>query len=221
MVEGSPHIKENILLIGPFPPPIGGETVSTSKLLGSRYWKEAGVRISTINLYGKGRIRLQGDRLTPMNILRAFRILLQFLFKIHGKDRVLVWITRRSLCSLGLAMILISRFFGKPVIVKVFGSYLVEQINEYGPRYRRFIVSVLSRVERILPQTDAIARGLVEDTGLDGSLVTRFPNFLMDDSLDSPVETREFEGRCVFVGHIKEEKGVFDIIEALGSKTGV
>ena len=212
--------NRQFLFIGPLPPPIGGETVSTAKLIGSRYWDDAGISLTTINLYKGVRIKLQGEKINARDFFRAVRVFIQFIFNLPGKDKVLLWITRRSLCSLGLAIILVSRMFGKPVVVKIFGSYLVEQISEYGPRYRRFILSALSRAERILPQTCAIADGLVRDLGLDESLIVCFPNFLLDRSFTGRREPRGFKGKCVFVGYIKEEKGVFDIIEALGSKSG-
>ncbi|MCK4537286.1 MAG: glycosyltransferase family 4 protein [Candidatus Krumholzibacteria bacterium] len=210
--------NRRFLFIGPLPPPIGGETVSTTKLIGSRYWDDAGVNLTTIDMYKGVRIKLPGEKIDARDLFRAVRIFIQFIFNLPGKDKVLLWITRRALCSLGLAVILVSRMFRKPVIVKVFGSYLVEQILEYGPIYRRFILSVLSRAELILPQTKAIADGLVMDLGFDESLVVRFPNFLLDRSFSGRREPCSFKGKCLFVGHMKEEKGVFDIIEALGSK---
>ncbi|MBU8922285.1 MAG: glycosyltransferase, partial [Bacteroidales bacterium] len=210
--------NRQFLFIGPLPPPIGGETVSTAKLIGSRYWDDANVNLTTVNLYRGVRIKLQGEKIYARDLLRAVRVFTQFIFNLPGKEKVLLWITRRSLCSLGLAIIIVSRMFGKPVVVKVFGSYLVEQILEYGPGYRRFILSVLSRAEKILPQTRAIADGLIGDLGLNESLVECFPNFLLDRSLVGRRESVSFKGRCVFVGHMKEEKGIFDIIEALGSK---
>ena len=96
--------NKQILLIGPLPPPIGGETVSTSRLIGSRHWADAGAEIATINLYGDGgMIKLPGERIYAKDVLRAVRVLFEFVRRLPGKDIVLLWITRRSLCSLGLA----------------------------------------------------------------------------------------------------------------------
>lgn len=210
--------KKRILFIGPFPPPTGGETVSTSRLISSGYWSEAGADIHAINLYGRGRIKIPGERIYLRDVLRAFRVFFSFLFRLPGREIVLLWITRRSLCTLGLAIILVSSWAGRPVYVKIFGGYLVELIQGYRPWYRRIILKVLRRARRILPQTDLVARGLVEQLGLPEELVTVFPNFLPDAALSRVREVKKFNGRCVFLGQIKAEKGVFDIAVALAGR---
>ena len=217
----TPSRRKKILFIGPLPPPIGGETVSTRKLVDSRYWDEAGAELDVVNLYGQRGFRLQQDPARPKDLFRGIRVFLQFLMRLRGSDQVLICITRRSLCSLGLAMIWVCRVAGKPVTVKVFGSYLISQITGY-PRWRqRLTVRILSNVRRLLPQTAATAAGLAETLGLDAGLVTVFPNFLLDSVYDGPQAKSSFGGRCIYLGHIKEEKGVFDIVSALGSKKDV
>ena len=114
------------------------------------------------------------------DVLRAFRVFFSFLFRLPRGEVVLLWITRRSLCTLGLAIILVSSWARRPVFVKVFGGCLVELIQGYPPWYSRIILKVLRRARRILPQTDLVARGLVEQLGLPEELVTVFPNFLPD-----------------------------------------
>lgn len=210
--------KKRILFIGPFPPPTGGETVSTSRLIACRCWEDAGADIHAINLYGGGKIKIPGERIYLRDVLRAFRVFFSFLFRLPGREIVLLWITRRSLCTLGLAVILVASWAGRPVYVKIFGGYLVELIQGYRPWYRRIILKVLRRARRILPQTDLVARGLVEQLGLPEELVTVFPNFLPDAALSRVREVKKFNGRCVFLGQIKAEKGVFDIAVALAGR---
>ncbi len=210
--------KKRILFIGPFPPPTGGDTVSTSRLVASGYWAEAGAEIHAINLYSGGKIKIPGERIYLRDVVRAFRVFFSFLFRLPGREIVLLWITRRSLCTLGLAIILVSSWVRKPVFVKAFGGYLVELIQGYRPWYRRIILKVLRRARMILPQTGLVARGLVEQLGLPEEMVKVFPNFLPDAELSRVREVKRFGGRCVFLGQIKAEKGVFDIIEALAGR---
>lgn len=54
--------------------------------------------------------------------------------------------------------------------------------------------------------------------GLPEEMVKVFPNFLPDAELSRVREVKRFGGRCVFLGQIKAEKGVFDIIEALAGR---
>jgi glycosyltransferase involved in cell wall biosynthesis len=74
---------------------------------------------------------------------------------------------------------------------------------------------------KVLPQTDDHAKELIEGAGLHQDVIEVFPNFLPDGAILSEKRTGPFSGSCVFVGQIKEEKGVFDIIAAIDGKPGM
>lgn len=212
--------SKHILLIGPLPPPIGGDTISTRNLLNSRYWKDAGIELDHIDASGENRLRLSEERRSPQEVLRAMRIFTMMIWKIPRAKIVLLWANSSFICTFGLVVILLSHFMRRPVLVKPFGSFLPEMIDRSGRVRKRITVSILRRAQYILPQTASLAAELAERTGLDEDRIVRFPNFLPNTDFRSRRADRPLSGKCLFVGQIKREKGVFQIIQALrGSET--
>ena len=212
--------SRHILLIGPLPPPVGGDTISTRNLLNSRYWKGAGIELDHIDASGENRLRLSKERRSPQEVLRAMRIFTMMIWKIPRAKTVLLWANSSFICTFGFVVILLSYFMRRPILVKPFGSFLPEMIDRSGRIRKWIIVSILRRAQYILPQTDRLATELVERTGLDEDRIVRFPNFLPDTDFKSRRDDRPLSGKCLFVGQIKREKGVFQIIRALrGNQT--
>ncbi len=207
-----------ILLVAPLPPPIGGDTVSTTRLLKSRYWEDAGFEIDCINTSAGEGVKTDETKRTWKDPLRALRIMGQLITRLPHADIMLLWANSSFIVSLGIPVMRLARIMGKPFIVKPFGTMLADRIDGMGPAGRRTVVSLLRRAKYVLPQTKMHADELVTRSGLDPKRVVRFPNFLPDGSIIDSRQERRFSGRCIFVGQIKEEKGVFDIIAALNGR---
>jgi len=208
---------KRILLIGPLPPPIGGDTVSTEKLLTSSYWEKAGIEVDVIDTSSGGPVRLYGHRRNANDILRGIRILFQLLFRMDRVSTVLLWSNTSFACTLGIPILFLCSIFRKKIIFKLFGTYLTEALDGFSGLRRGLTLRALDLSSYILPQTSAFHEELVEKAGFDPEKLKIFSNFLRDDEIPDELCAKEFSGRCVFVGQIKSEKGVFEIMEALGS----
>jgi glycosyltransferase involved in cell wall biosynthesis len=206
-----------ILLVAPLPPPVGGDTVSSKRLLESRYWKEAGYQIECVDTSAGGGVKTADVRRTLKDPPRAARILAQLAFGLAKAEIMLLWANSSFIVSLGIPVMRMARTMRKPYLVKPFGTMLAERLSKLGPLRRRSVISLLNGADHVLPQTRIHAEELVSE-GIDRALVTLFPNFLPDGSILGPRPGSEFSGRCVFIGQIKEEKGIFDIFEALGER---
>lgn len=207
--------KRRILFIGPFPPPIGGDTVTTLNLFRSRYWAESNIAVSRVNTSAGDRVRLYEEKLSVGDVLRGARIFSNVFVKLPRADAVLLLANSRFVLTAGLAIILLCRLFRKPLIVRLFGTSLVQRIEECGRSRRTFVVSHLDKVTYVLAQTNAFADWLIHDAGLSAKRVIRFPNYLPDGVFHEHRTRKLFAGNCIFVGQVKREKGIFDIIEAL------
>ncbi len=209
---------KRVLLIGPFPPPIGGDTVLTLNVSRSRYWREHGIALECIDTSPGDRVRVPDERLTPGDLLRGVRVFLDFVVKLPRCDAVLLWANNRFLVTAGLAVIGWSSLWGKPVFVKVFGAYLARRIRRIPSPWRRLALYLLGKTACVFPETRFLARELVDEGWLPAELVLVLPNFLAGGSFGHVRAPKRFTGRCVFFGQIKREKGVFDIIDALGGE---
>jgi glycosyltransferase involved in cell wall biosynthesis len=204
------------LLIGPLPPPIGGSEVLTLNVSRSAQWGAHGIELECIDTSPGDRVRAPEEALGPGDVLRGIRVFRELAAKVDRFDAVLLWANHRFIVTAGLAIIAWSRLRGKPVFVKMFGATLARQIRRMPAPWRRLALAQLRRCECVFPETNGLAGELVEEGWLPEARVVVLPNFLPDVSFSAPRTPKRFSGKCVFIGQVKREKGVFDIVEALG-----
>jgi len=208
--------KKRFLLIGPFPPPIGGDTVFNLTMSESRYWEENGIELIKLDTSPKEGLKLPQDRLRLKDIIRGIRTYFSFVGKLPRVDCVMVWSNTRFVLTLGTVIIYTSAFFGKPIAVWLFSTYFYKRYMRVPSLWRHLSRRALERANLIFCQTKLLSDILMKRLGIPEGRIVFFPNFVQDEHISESVGHREFEGRCVFVGQIKREKGVFDIIEAIG-----
>ncbi len=206
---------KRILIIGPFPPPIGGDTVPTRNLLKSEYWSSAGIETEFVNTSAGDRVRVADEKFSVGDVLRGIGIMFRVAWKLPRVRLVLLLANCRFICTMGLPIIMLSRATRKPIAVKPFGAMLAARIGAMGPRRKSLTMFLLNKAAFIFPQTRKMAEDLVADAGMPAARVVPFPNFLPDAAFRSDYTKKRFAGACVFVGQIKREKGVFDVVEAL------
>ncbi len=203
------------LVIGPTPPPIGGDTVSTRRLLASRYWDEIGIEPVHVNTSPGDRVRVAGERLEVRDITRGLGIFMRVVSRLSRVDVVLLWANSRFLCTAGVPIMLAARLARRPVVVKFFGASLTGFVRGLPGPWRRIVLGALGNVQCVFPQTERLAGELAREFELDEERIVCLPNYLPDRALEGAYRDRRFTGRCVFIGQIKREKGVFEAIEAL------
>ncbi len=222
MPDSSPtSIRKRLLLVAPLPPPIGGDTITSTRLLKSRYWQKAGFEIECINTSAGEGIKPTEVKRTWKDPGRALRIMGQLAFKLPRADIMLLWANSSFIVSLGIPVMRLARIVGKPYIVKPFGSMLADRIDALGAIRKRSVVSLLDMAEHFLPETRMHADELINHIGLDPERIVFFPNFLPDELILDEQPKRKFSGKCIFIGQVKAEKGVFDIIEAIRNRNDI
>ncbi len=217
---GNKSTGGRIVLIGPLPPLIGGDTVSTLNLLESRYWQKAGYTLASVNVAATDRIRLNDERLALPQFARFIKILFRSAVSVPSCDIVLLWSNSRFIYTAGPFLIFLARIMRRPVIVKLFGVFLGERVLLMRRPVKAILRTVLKMCRQVLPQTPELRDLLIGEMGLSPESVTCFPNFIPDSSFGPLGKDRGFRGRCIFAGQIKREKGVFDIVEAVGGRKG-
>jgi glycosyltransferase involved in cell wall biosynthesis len=212
---------KRVLLIGPLPPPIGGDTVLTRNVFRSRFWGQHGITLDCIDTSAGDRVRLPDEPFTLRDALRGTRILIEVVAKLPRCGAVLLWANSRFIVTEGVAIILLCRASRKPIFVKVFGAYLARRILRMPWASRKLVLLALSKAVDILPETETLARELVEECWIPVQRVRVLSSFLPDGSFGDSGGPRRFSGRCVFFGQVKREKGVFDIVDAIGGRANV
>jgi len=205
------------LLIGPFPPPVGGDTVLTANLSRSRFWSEGGIVLDCVDTSAGDRVRLPDEPLGPGDLLRGARIVARVASKLRRSDVVLLWGNNRFVVTAGLGIMLCCRVARRPLFVKVFGGYLAERLARLSSPWRRSAVALLRGVECVFAETKALERELVDRAGLPAGRVALLPNYIPSGAAAAS-PGRRFSGKCVFFGQMKREKGIFEIVEAIGAR---
>ncbi len=206
-----------LLVIGPLPPPVGGASISFElfcRLAREQYRFDYMEIINSSANHFKPRSRI----LTFEGIRRAIRILAQFLQQIHRVDKVLVFGTNGFILSLFPFLVLLARFFGKPCYLRVFGGSLDTYYENLPQPLRLLLTTTLQQCQRIIVQTESLYHFFKPWLKEKMFLVPGYR--LLDARLDynqqpfrmmQPTQSL----RLIYLGHIKEEKGVFVLMESL------
>jgi len=207
--------KKKFLLVGPLPPPIGGDTIFNLALSESNYWVENGIELEVLDTSPHGELRLPQDRLKLGDVFRGIKLFFELLWKIPTAKFVLIFSNTRFVLTMGPMIWAVARILRKPVAAWLFSTYFVKRFQGTPSFWRSIARSFLNGVEAIFCQTRLLERHLIEEVGINPGKIVFFPNFVQDHLITQKLEDRDFRGRCVYVGQVKREKGVFDIIEAL------
>ena len=191
-----------LLLMGPLPPPIGGNRVSLKILVDAlRRRDDVDLRL------------IQTPPVRRQKIVSVFRFVMQvgrLVRQAASCDLISLHCTLTSLPVRGLVVLWIARLFRKPVIVRTFGG--LDFRRAYGPLRRAIIRHVLRRVDLYLAQTKSLVR-LAERDGFAHVewYPTSRPMAGVEDH-DQPASGPRL--RFVYLGHVRELKGISETIAA-------
>ncbi|MGD8189487.1 glycosyltransferase [Brevibacillus ginsengisoli] len=203
------------LAVGPLPPPIGGDTVSFSRMVESRYWQQAGITLEVLDTSRKDQESKLVRSLDRSDLKNAVRFFLAAWRAKKRVDGILLWANNRFAYTIGILFILLYHFSGKKVIVKIFGGDFDEEMNRLPGWWKLLNKRVFANCDYVLPQTRQLCRFFIEQVGLRSEQVVHFPNFLPFEPLPPASRSFNHQPHAVFVGQIRAEKGIFDIFNAL------
>jgi glycosyltransferase involved in cell wall biosynthesis len=163
--------------------------------------------------------RLKDDR-TPRiswaNCLQAMRILAPFGRHVWAADRVLIFGGNGFLLSIGLFLIALAKLARKPCYLRLFGGSFDQHYSKTNPLLRRLYLSVLNSVEGLIVQTELLYRFFAR---LAPDKIHLVPGYRIMPPLETEPRTAPTASngvlRLIFVGHVREEKGVFVLLESL------
>lgn len=206
--------KDRIMFLGPLPPPIGGDTVSFSRIIKSRFFENYSKSI--IDTSRKGTMRITGRKTDLSDIMNGLKVLWKVLSKVSRYDTLIFYANRRFLYTVGLGVIIIEKLFGKKVIIRVFGGSFHREFDRLPGIYKKIALGVLKKMDYFLVQSKELRQYLIENYDFNAEQVVHYPNFIPDEVIrDIKKGKRDTSAlRCIYIGQIKREKGVFDIINA-------
>lgn len=203
-------MKRKLLLVGPYPPPYGGQSVAF-KLLIDKIKKDRHYEYELINILSK---RLMGNRF----VLQAFNYIkryFSFIFKlVTFKPKIVYLIAGQSRNSFvrDIPFILLSSLFGKKIIVHIHGGNFGSFYNEENNSFKFIIEFVYKRVDRIIVLSSKL-KNMFPFISDKSKLVT-IKNGIVDDCNIPRTSPIKDNLRLLYLSNIMETKGVFNVIDA-------
>lgn len=208
-------MKSTYLAVGPLPPPIGGDTVLFSRMLASPLWSDNGIQLEIVDTSRKEPESRLIRKLDRRDFFNACSFFLQAWRKRKKVDGLMLWANNRFAYTLGLLFILLFRYSHKKVIVKLFGGDFDEEYQRLPGWWRWLIKYGFAKCDHLLPETRHLCRFFREQLALRDEQVIHCPNFLPFTPLPVKQKSQAEVMRAVFVGQIRAEKGIFEILEAM------
>lgn len=209
----------NVLLLGPFTPPMGG--VATMNDLIIKIMDASGFNIIPLDTsYFKRIFHIQS--ITGfLNLCFQGLQIVKFLYFIIRYQCSIVHISVSSFLSFykSTVFILISIFFRKKVIVHLHGGSFKRFFKQSPKTIQTMIQYILNRVHMIIALSQYWKNFLVNQINVDVNKVTvlyncfdlQFAN-IYKSIADIETERREDPIRILFIGSLKRNKGIFDLI---------
>ncbi len=191
----------NILMVGPLPPPIGGISVSFHILV-DELRRRSDVSIQVVDF---SHIRRQ----SCCAAVGFITLVHAMLNKAKSCDVITLSCASTALPSLGLLLVLLAKWYSKPLIIRKAAGLDYAAIGRIRGAIAHFVVQ---QVDLYLAQTKALV-ALARQRGLNK--VAWFPTHRpLPDKAKNPVTEATRCRRFVFIGQVREHKGIREILAA-------
>lgn len=197
-----------LLVIGPLPPPVGGATVLFRQLV-QELSDDTRVALQVINT-----ARRRG---LLSNLARAIAVVCCAAAKMSSVDVVSVHCSVGGGYGLGSLLCAVCRIFGKPVIVRGFGGRIWQEKFLAFSSVRRWIFAkTFLAADKVFFEAKSTVGFFSQRFA--SSVVEWYPNSRPHVDVESKAKAQTGGGgslRLVYVGHVRPEKGIDILIEAL------
>ena len=206
-----------IVIVGPYPPPEHGTSLPFKEMV--KYLQASSAwEIRTINTQSGDKA---GKTLVSAAVAWPGLILLfRLLRELAGASCLIVYGSQRFCCTFGVVAPLIARARGQiPLYMYVQGGGFDEFLGSINGICRRYVLWGCRRYDAVYVQTSMLCSALIAKI----PKVAQIPNWIRQDWLTSgeaapeiPLNKNQIR-RFMFLGEVREEKGVSVLVDAFRS----
>ena len=200
-----------VLIIGPMPPrrptktnPIGGTGVHFSESVSQL--RRRAIKLSVVDT-NRARTNLGFVSFVVRAALKTIDVTRRLFQMAHAHDVIFLNITAGRASLFGPIVWLATRFFYRPVMMRIFGGDFAEIYDGYTVATKWVADRTFLRFRKIYVQTKSIARRFNECPN-----VSWFPN--TRDIVVPPVPPENAAKRFLFIGQLRPEKGIKEAVDA-------
>jgi len=200
-----------VLLISPLPPPAGG--IATWTVVYKQYCEEKGISYRIVNNALREDYGIQTNSVRNLfsQIHRSWRIISELLYQFRTEKPDVLHLNS-SCCRFGIyrdcLCTMIGKLFAIPVVVQCHCNIEDQIHGRLAAHAFRWMVSMCSKVLVLNRFSAEYAKGYAAEK------VEIIPNFIDESALCVRNAVSRTIRRAVFVGHVRREKGVIEIIRA-------
>ncbi len=205
-----------LLIIGPFPPPITGNSLANKVILEnlSEYFPHY-----KVNFINTSYPTFKED-IGKFSLKKVFVYTKQYkeVYKIFKSDKIYITTGQTFFGVLKYApYILLSKFLNKELIIHIHGDYLWQEYNKLTDYKRKIFKSLISKFDKGIVLSKTLRRNL--KSFLPENKIFELPNFVEDYLFDIDIEKKLKENfdelRIIYLSNLMKEKGILDLLEAL------
>lgn len=206
-----------ILLIGPLPPPVTGNSIVNEKIVKdfSKYYNS--IHMDFINV---GVASFDND-FGKFNIKKFILYFSQYktIYKVFFTDTIYVSIGHTFFGVLKyLPFFVTAKLFRKSIITHVHTDYLWSLYEQSSTAKRKILKTILGMVDKGIVLSPILRRNLKPFIGEDK--IYELPNFISDSLLEHDInETirnkKDKKLKILFLSNLIKEKGIIDFLKAM------
>jgi glycosyltransferase involved in cell wall biosynthesis len=208
--EASPRL----LLIGPLPPPLDGTSVSFDLLCREIARSRPEIDVHVVDSSPK-RLKQEGTPLTIWDALRAVRVIARVGLRVWRADRLVLFGSNGFLARMAPPIVGLARLARTPCYVRPFGGSLAEFCEDLLPARRERLLQALRACDGVIAETRLLQTRLAEVTGRSVTYLPGYRTISPNAEASRDARRRHGELRVLFLGHVREEKGVGVLLESL------
>ena len=204
-------MKNKILLIGPFPPPISG--VSLANYILKEGLQKEGEKVNFINTENQKQIRGDTGKFNLSKL--SFLLMYLKLFKIPSSNIMYITIGQTFFGVIKyLPFLLIAKTFKLKTVAHLHGGYLKTEFENQTRFKKKFMLTTL----KLFDYGIVLSKSLTEHLSffLNESNIFICPNFYEENLMNNGVEKKNYkELRIIFLSNLIEGKGINLLLKAL------
>ena len=210
---GSVENDQQLLIVGPLPPPMSGTHV-TFQILCEETRRMAGAENVDVIDTSQKQLKKNTRIASLGNLRQAVSIVRQFRAKLGNADVVLVFGSNGFLASMAPILVWLARRSRKPIYLRAFGGSLDQFIDRVNPLMRRLLRWTLRNADGLSVQTALLHKHF---RSMLSNRVGVAPGFRrLPAQQEASWKLGAAEGlHIVFVGIVREDKGIFVLLDAL------
>lgn len=205
-----------LLLIGPLPPPITGNSLANKILVEKLPIYYPNIKVDFINTsYQEFK-----EDIGKFSLRKVFVYMKQYkeIYKIFTSDKVYMTTGQTFFGVLKYApYILLSKMLKKEMIIHIHGDYLWQEYSKLKGSKKKVFEYLLSKFDKGIVLSDSLKRNL--RPFIPEEKIYVLPNFvedyLLDIDIDQKLKENFHELKIIYLSNLMQEKGILDLLEAL------